>query len=230
MAELTSPPSPPSDNNEPVARHNTRAHLEDLLGQMIEAPERREEISRQIDADFGQDKSMMILDMSGFSRTTQLYGIVSFLLMIYQMYLITKPCVENNHGVIVKREADNLFCLFDDVADAVRASQQIIRHLGSANMLLPESRRLYVSIGIGFGRILNIEDRDMFGDEMNLACKLGEDVAQKQMILLTQAARAQLQADDIQTQEETVSISGIALSYHVVQSEGWANSGQMFKK
>lgn len=206
-----------SDNNEPVAQHNTRATLVRLLNEMIETPDRRPEISETIDQVFGQDKAILVLDMSGFSRTTQLYGIVSFLLMIHQMHLITKPCVESNRGLTVKREADNLFCLFDRVADAVLASQQIIRHLGSANLLLPESRRLYVSIGIGYGHILNIEDHDMFGDEVNLACKLGEDVAQKQMILLTQAARGQLQDDDIKTTEETVSISGLALSYHIVQ-------------
>lgn len=212
------PETEPNDNNEPVAQHNTRETLVRLLNEMIEHPERRADISETIERVFGQDKAIMVLDMSGFSRTTQLHGIVSFLLMIHQMHLLTKPCVEGQRGLVIKTEADNLFCLFDDVAGAVRASQQIIRHLGSANLLLPESRRLYVSIGIGYGRILNIEDRDMFGDEVNLACKLGEDVAERQMILLTESARAQLQESDIKTRTETVSVSGLSLSYHVVDS------------
>lgn len=215
MAEPT-----PAENNsgEPVARRNTHAALEKLLDDMIESPERRAEISAEIDALFGQEKAVMVLDMSGFSRTTQRHGIVSFLLMIHQMSLICRPCVEDNHGVVIKREADNLFCLFDTVADAVHSSQEIIRHLTSANRLLPQTRRLYVSIGIGYGRILNIEDQDMFGDEVNLASKLGEDVAQAEMVLLTDAAKRQL-PEDVQSVEEEISISGLAMSYHRILDE-----------
>ena len=214
---MSTPPTLPSDNNEAVARHNTRDNLKRLLNQMIEQPDRRADISREIDEIFGQDKAVMILDMSGFLRTTYHHGIVSFLLMIHQMQLIACPCVTEEGGILLKAEADNLFCLFDTVADAVRASQKITRHLGAANRLLPEESRLYVSIGIGFGRILNIEDHDLFGNEVNLACKLGEDIGQMGDILLTSAARAQLQDAGINTREEVISISGLELPYFSVQ-------------
>src|SRR5574341_9913 len=185
--------NPASDNNEPVSRHNSRANLERILSDMIEEPERRGELSRMIDEIFSQDKAVLVLDMSGFSRTTQRHGIESFLLMIHQMQLIARPCVDARGGLLVKAEADNLFCLFDATADAVRASQDIMERLNAANLLLPEDRRLFVSIGIGFGDILNIGDEDLFGNEVNLASKLGEDVAERGEILLTGAARAQLQ-------------------------------------
>lgn len=212
-----STPSPPSDNNEPVARHNTQASLDRLLTEMIEQPERRAEITREIEEIFGQEKAVMILDMSGFSRLTQRHGIVPFLLMIHQMRLVACPCVQEEGGLLVKAEADNLYCLFDTVADAVRASQKITRHMSTANRLLPESHRLYVSIGIGYGRILNIEDRDLFGDEMNLACKLGEDVAKMGEILMSSAAYAQMQDKEIDCREEVISISGLELPYYSVQ-------------
>ena len=212
-----STPSTPSDNNEAVARHNTRANLKRLLNQMIEQPERRADITREVDEIFGQDKAVMILDMSGFSRTTHQHGIVPFLLMIHQMQLVACPCVADEGGLLLKAEADNLYCLFDTVTDAVRASQKITRHLNTANRLLPEEHRLYVSIGIGFGRILNIEDHDLFGNEVNLACKLGEDVAKMGDILLTAAAHTQLQDPTINTREEVISISGLELPYFSVQ-------------
>jgi adenylate cyclase len=214
-----STPSVTSDNNEAVARHNTRANLDRLLSQMIEQPERRAEITREIDEIFGQEKAVMILDMSGFSRTTYQHGIVHFLLMIHEMQLVACPCVQDEGGLLLKAEADNLYCLFDTVADAVRASQKITRHLQTANRLLPEENRLYVSIGIGYGRILNIEDHDLFGSEVNLACKLGEDVGQMGDILLTAAARAQLSDPGINTREEVIGISGLELSYFSVQQK-----------
>ena len=210
--------NPISDNDEPIAQRNSRANLERLLSEMIEQPERRAELAQQVEEIFRQDKAVLVLDMTGFSRTTQRHGIVSFLLMIHQMQLIARPCVEAHHGLLVKADADNLFCLFDAVADGVRAGQDIMERLNAANLLLPEDRRLFVSIGIGFGDIVNIGDEDLFGNEVNLASKLGEDVAERGEILLTAAARAQLQDATIPIREETVSISGLDVTYYRIQS------------
>lgn len=215
---MSTPPANCTDN-QPFTGQNTRANLERLLNEMIQQPERRQELTREIDEVFGQEKAVMILDMSGFSRTTYQHGIVSFLLMIHEMRLVACPCVQEEGGTLLKAEADNLFCIFDTVAEAVRASQKITRHLRTANRLLPEDHRLYVSIGIGYGRILNIENHDLFGNEMNLACKLGEDVGKMNDILLTAAAHAQLQDAGVERREEVISISGLDLPYYSVQQK-----------
>jgi class 3 adenylate cyclase len=206
-----------SDNNEPIAHRNSRANLERLLNDIIEQPERRAELTQTIDTIFAQEKAVLVLDMSGFSRTTRQHGIVSFLLMIHQMKLIARPAIESQGGLIIKAEADNLFCLFDTVADAVGAARTIVGRLTTVNVLLPEDRRLYASVGIGYGRILNIADEDLFGDEVNLASKLGEDVAERGAVLLTPNAHAQLQDPSIQTRTVDLSIAGISLSYYVVE-------------
>ena len=208
-----------SNNNEPLAQRNSRANLERLLTNIIEHPQQRDEFAKSIEEIFGQEKAILVLDMSGFSRTTQRYGIVSFLLMIHQMRLIVKPCIAAHEGLLVKAEADNLFCLFDTVTDAVRASLEIIQRLDAANIVLPEEQDLYVSIGIGYGQVLNVEDEDLFGNEVNLASKLGEDVARMGEILLTEAAHAALQESDLETREENISISGLELTYFIVQSK-----------
>ena len=209
-----------SDNNEPVANRNSRATLERLLSEMIEQPERREAISTDIESIFAQDKAVLVLDMSGFSRTTRQHGIVSFLLMIHQMRLMARPAIENHKGLLLKAEADNLFCLFDTVLDAIGAAREIVGRLSTVNLILPEDRRLYASVGIGYGRILNVEDEDLFGDEVNLASKLGEDVAGRGAVLLTSQAQAQIQDAAIPTREELLSISGLSLEYHVVEGLG----------
>jgi class 3 adenylate cyclase len=206
------------DSTAPLARRNTKTNLERLLDEINAEPDRRGEITREIEAIFGQDRAVLVLDMSGFSRTTRQQGIVSFLLMIHQMQVLAKPSITRHGGLLVKAEADNLFCLFDDVADAVRAGRDIVERLDTVNLLLPESRRLYASIGIGFGRILNVGDEDLFGDEVNLASKLGEDVAGKGVILLTAAAYSRLSDPAIATRHEELNISGLTLSYHVVES------------
>jgi adenylate cyclase len=205
------------ENDKSIEQLNTRQALSRLLNDMISFPERRADIARNIEDTFGQRKAVLTLDMSGFSRSTQQHGIIPFLLMIHQMQLICRPCIQEHGGTVIKGEADNLFCLFDTVADAVKASQEIITRLNAVNMILPSDRQLYVAFGIGFGNILNIGNEDIFGDEMNLACKLGEDIAEKGQILLTSAARAELNGSSIATREGSISISGMALNYYYVE-------------
>jgi class 3 adenylate cyclase len=205
------------DNEKSLEKINSRQALGRLLNDMISFPERRVEIAKNIENTFGQRKAVLALDMSGFSRTTQQHGIIPFLLMIHQMQLICRPCIQEHNGTVIKGEADNLFCLFDAVADAVKASKEIITRLNAVNMILPADRQLYVAFGIGYGNILNIGDEDIFGDEMNLACKLGEDIAEKGEILLTTAARAELNGSNIAMREGSISISGISLNYYYVE-------------
>lgn len=197
-------------------RRNSKSNLDRLLREMIEAPERTAELAQEIDQHFGETRAVLVLDMSGFSRTTQRRGIVAFLLMIHQMRLIATPTVEANGGIVVKAEADNLFCLLENVGGAVRAAREITQRLDTVNLLLPEERRLYASIGIGYGRILNVDEEDLFGDEVNLASKLGEDVADRGEILLTEAARAEAEKEGIATRPESISISGLAIDYHAL--------------
>jgi adenylate cyclase len=199
---------------EGALRRNSRANLDRLLGEMIERPEDGLVLAAEIERDFAETRAVMVLDMSGFSRTTQRRGIVAFLLMIHQMKLLARPAIEETGGLIVKSEADNLYCLFETVPAAVAASRRIVSHLETVNLLLPEERRLYASIGIGWGPVLNVDEEDMFGDEVNLASKLGEDIAQRGEILLTEAARAEAVAAGLETHEQEISVSGLSFSYH----------------
>lgn len=202
---------PESGDLQPAA--NTRARLEEYLDEMIERPERRLEITKALEETFTQERAIMVLDMSGFSRTTQKDGIVPFLLMIHQMKLVARPALAAHRGTLIKEEADNLFCLFDTIADAVAASRAITQRLGVVNLLLPERNRLYVSIGLGYGRILNVENHDLFGDEVNVASKLGEDVAGMGHVLLT-AAAAKAAGEGFNLIEHTISVSGLSLQYY----------------
>lgn len=200
----------------PALRRNSRERLDRLLTDMIERPEEQAALAAEIERDFSETRAVMVLDMSGFSRTVQQRGIVAFLLMIHQMKRIARPAVEEAGGIVVKAEADNLFCLFDGVAAAVAAARQLTARLDTVNLLLPEDRRLYASIGIGWGAVLNVDEEDLFGDEVNLASKLGEDIAERGMILLTEAARGEAAEAGIETRPQTVSVSGLSFTFHQV--------------
>jgi adenylate cyclase len=208
--------------DEPLAEQNTRSNLMRLLDDLGEHPERIDEVTTRIEEMFQQERSVMVLDMSGFTRATQQGSIISFLLSINQMQRLVTPVVEEHGGIVVRAEHDNLTCLFDDVEQAIAASREITGRLESANVILPSDKELYASIGIGHGMILNVENEAIYGNEVNLASKLGEDIGNLGDVLLTPGAFAEVEASGISCEQRTVSISGLDLDYYAVIGEASA--------
>ena len=167
---------------------NTRAALEKLLGARNEHPERIADIDAEIERTFAQTHAIFVLDMCGFSRLTMRYGITHFLAMIQRLHTIVRPIIKAHSGAIVKTDADNVFAVFPDVPQALAAAEAIQAALRAIDKTLPADWDLYACVGIGYGPVLMIQNEDMFGSEMNLASKLGEDVAGPGKVLLTEAA------------------------------------------
>ena len=171
---------------------NSRSALDRLLAERNEHPERLAEIDRRIRDRFAETHAVLVLDMCGFSRLTMRYGITHFLAMIHRLHGLVAPLVAAAGGRVVKTEADNVFAVFPDVAPAVGTARAIQRRLAAANVFLPDDWDLHASIGIGYGELLMVGGDDLFGGEMNLASKLGEDVAGSGETLLTDAAYQRL--------------------------------------
>ncbi len=190
---------------------NNRAYLEKLLQERNERPEKMAEIDAQINAAFCQNHAILVMDMSGFSRTTIRYGIIHFLAMIHRMHLIVKPVIAEYGGTVVKEEADNIFAVFPDVKSAVQAAIDSLKHTGAVNTTLPPEMDIYLCIGIGCGDVLMLEGEDMYGSEFNLASKLGEDLAEKGEILLTDSAFEKFEGKKEDWEKVEFSISGLEL-------------------
>ena len=165
----------------------TCAILDKFLNERVEHPERAKVLDAKIKKIFEKKVSIMILDMSGFSRLTQRYGIIHYLAMIRRMRRVVSPVIKANKGVIIKFEADNAFAVFPKPDNAVRAAQEILHDMEVANLATPDESDIYVCMGIGYGTTLLACD-DMYGSEMNLASKLGEDTAERGEVLLTESA------------------------------------------
>ena len=180
-----------------------------LLDQRVEHPEQAAMIDKKIHEKFEQEKTIFVLDMSGFSRAVQRYGIIHYLTMIRRMRRIVGPIVEKHEGLVVKFEADNCFAVFDSPKQAIDASLAIHHDLSVLNLMTDDESDIHVSIGIGHGSTLLMCD-DMYGNEMNLASKLGEDVAERNEILLTASAYA-LAKDAYEFTAFPLSISGVEM-------------------
>jgi class 3 adenylate cyclase len=94
----------------------------------------------------------------------------------------------------------------------VSAAAAIVRDANVANGPLASGDEIYVSAGVGYGEALIVGSDDLYGDEMNLACKLGEDLAQQSEILLTAGAYAAVQDSTWQFEQTNFSISGLEMT------------------
>lgn len=197
-------------------KNNTREELSRLLQERNEYPDRLEQVDARIRETFGETHAVMVMDMSGFSRMTLKHGIIHFLAMIHRMNQIVAPAVNEHGGRVIKFEADNAFAVFDKVEDAVEATIDISRRFSAANTMLPEEMDMHGKFGIGYGEVLIVEDNDLFGSEVNLASKLGEDLAERGEILLTEAAFAEIDAEKHECEEVSMTISGLQLNVHKV--------------
>ena len=197
-------------------RNNTREELSRLLQERNEHPDRAEQIDARIRETFGETHAVLVMDMSGFSRMTIKHGIIHFLAMIHRMNQIVAPTVREHGGQVIKFEADNAFAIFETVEDAVEAAIDATRRFSAANTMLPEEMDMHGKFGVGYGEVLIVADEDLFGSEVNLASKLGEDLAERGEILLTEAAFSQSQADEREYEEVSMSISGLQLIIHKV--------------
>lgn len=151
-----------------------------LLQLRSQQPDRADEIDAAICDRFLQTQAIIVLDAVGFSRLTQEQGIIPALQEICRLRDVATPILEAKSGIVFKAEADNLYVRFDNSDAALQAADHLLAVFKAAD--------LHASIGIGYGEVLVVGDHDLYGDEMNLASKLGEDLAKDDEILLTEAA------------------------------------------
>lgn len=151
-------------------------------------PEKAEEVRQRIWDTFGTKGAVFISDMASFSSTSRKVGVCHFLKMIHRTRQIVAPVIEANRGVLLKCDADNCYAFFKSADDAIRASFDVNSALYEANDSFDIGEQVNLSVGIDFGRVLLIGDVEFFGDPVNTASKLGEDLATRNEILVTHRA------------------------------------------
>ena len=166
---------------------------------------------------FGETCAVLALDATGFSRITQKRGIVFYLSILACLRKIGAEVFERHKAINWRAEADNLYADFESVDQAVAAAFEIHHRLDEERLAIDEDEYFQACIGIGFGRVLRSEHEGMYGDEMNLASKLGEDTARGGETLLTGSAYHSLSnKENLSAEKRQIRISAIDLPYYQV--------------
>ena len=160
---------------------------------------------------------MLVLDSSGFTLNTQESGILSYLTCIVRLREMMEPILSCFDCISWRAANDNIFAEFLTADDALGAALEIQRSVKAADIQIHDREKLGVCIGIGFGDVLCSRSEGVFGNEMNRASKLGEDLAGIGQVLLTESAYQEISEEfrrDIV--ERKTNISGVELSYYII--------------
>lgn len=137
--------------------------------------------------------AILIADQCGFTRTVLTQGAAVALSRIHAIRRLLVPVMRSSGGEVYKVEADNLFAFFTGPGEALRCALECHRVLAADGRRRRLREPLAVGIGIGFGEMLYLpSEDDYYGAEVNLASKLGEDIAEGGETLLTERAAAPL--------------------------------------
>ena len=124
------------------------------------------------------------------------------------------PIVEASGGKLLKCDADNCYAFFETTDQALKASFDVNAAIFASNEEFPLEEHIYLSIGIDYGRVLLIGDMDFYGDPVNTASKLGEDLAVRAETLVTNRALEQSNFEIPELAERMVArISDIEIKY-----------------
>jgi class 3 adenylate cyclase len=180
----------------------------------LREPDAQETARAAIWDQYGVEGTTFISDMASFSSTSRKIGVCHFLKMIYRARQIITPIVAANNGTLLKCDADNTYAFFKKTEDAIQTSFDVNAALFASNENYPIAEQIYVSVGIDYGRVLLVGDRDFFGDPVNTASKLGEDLAIKAETLVTERALATTRFEVPETAERMLArISEIEIKY-----------------
>lgn len=138
-----------------------------------------EGLDRLIDRRCGEELAVLVSDSSGFTRRTHEQGILPALAAVRRAYAVAAPVVERRGGLVISQRADNLLAVFPVAVGAVRAAVEIQQRLRKRGR-----DGLGLCLGIDVGRVIRLAE-DVYGAPVNVASKLGEDLAGRDEILVT---------------------------------------------
>ena len=178
---------PDNSIRQPLSGHDDFDQLIAEFADISDADEQEAARARIWDT-YGTEGAVFISDMASFSSTSRKVGVCHFLKLIHRARQMIAPIILANNGTLLKCDADNCYAYFEHTDDAIQASFDINAKLFESNDEFKLEEQIYLSVGIDYGRVLLVHETDFFGDPVNTASKLGEDLAVKAETLVTERA------------------------------------------
>jgi hypothetical protein len=115
--------------------------------------------------------AVLFTDIIGSTEFFQAHGNLAGRRMLRQHEDIVASTITHFGGTVVKNLGDSVMAYLPDPQEAVKVAIEIQKEFNRYNVNKDEKTQIHIRIGIHFGDGI-IEDRDIFGDVVNVASKL----------------------------------------------------------
>ena len=153
------------------------------------------------------EMTVVVCDSSGFSKKTHKYGIIDFLDNFTKCHDEFEKTIKKYGGRTISTKADNFISIFNKTEDAVNFATKMVEYLEKRNKRVSDAKQFHLCAGIHHGKFLKFTD-DIYGGPVNVAFKLGEDIASKNDIFLTDVANDIVKSNIKTKYVKTVKIGG----------------------
>jgi adenylate cyclase len=86
---------------------------------------------------------------------------------------LINPGIAEHKGRIVKTTGDGILIEFPSVVEAMTCAIAVQLGMAERNSSVPEDEQIVFRVGINLGDVI-VEDRDIHGDGVNVAARLGQ--------------------------------------------------------
>lgn len=168
---------------------NSQQRLVDLVVRRTQPGADKQAIDSEIWDLFGEQWTVMLTDLSGFSRRVAEFGIIHFVQVVIESERLFAPLLRAHGGFVLKREGDSLLVLFRNPRQALACARAMQAASRRYSLGKPEEDKVILGVGLSHGLILRLGATEVYGAAVNAASKLGEDTAGQYEILLTEEFR-----------------------------------------
>lgn len=165
---------------------NSEDRLYKMIGERLLPGADKDAIDQRIWNLFGEEWCIMCTDLAGFSRRVEEFGIIHFLQTMYESERLLLPIIEDHEGFLLKIEGDSMMVIFRKPERALQCALTMQHATQKYNQTRADEEKIWLCIGLGYGLMLRVGNTEVFGAEVNATSKLGEDIAKKGDILVTE--------------------------------------------
>ena len=160
---------------------------------------------------FFADRTVLVVELCNQAQIAHSRGPVYFLRLVQRMKDTLQYEIRRMGGVIVKavehKIVAQLFAIFEEPSKAVLAAIQ-------AHHLCQESLGFSIACGVARSLVLDMDGYNCFGDAVNMAFKLAEDVAVEDELLVMNELHEEVKLSvAAEVEDRVATVSGVTLAH-----------------
>ena len=134
--------------------------------------------------------AILAADVAGYSRLMGEDEVRTVAALRAHRKELIDPKLAEHRGRLVNTAGDSVLAEFPSVLDAVRCAVEIQQAMDASNLVVPQTQRIVLRIGINVGDVI-FQEGEVYGDGVNIAARL-EQIAEPGSVYVSSSVREQV--------------------------------------